>query len=146
MQRSVGRPGGRSQEKTPLEALWSNGNHTHGVNSRAARKKGGKEQHELQKITTKQKQSGKACWKVQMQRAKGKERGSPRHAGNICTTKDFRKKKETLPPPSPCKQLKVHFQTDRNSKKINASSSPLPSPPAIQLRLLVNMSLLRTGC
>lgn len=101
----------------PLETLWSNGNHTHGVkNSGKKKKKKKKEQDELQKITTKQQQSGKACWKIQMQRTKGKERGSPRRAGKHLHHEGFQKK-ETLPPPSPWKQLKVHFLTDQKKQE-----------------------------
>lgn len=76
------------------------------------------------------------------QRWKGE---SPRQAGKRLHREGDQKKTETLPPPSPWKQFKVHSRPTRKSKKIKASSLPW-SPLAISLRLLANTSLLRTGC
>lgn len=109
----------------PLETLWSGGTHTQGVKNRVARLAGN--------------------FECKGQRAK-MERGSPRQAGKHPYREGYQKKTETLPPPSPWKQFKVHSRTAQKSKKTNASSLPW-SPLAVSLRLLANTSLLRrTGC
>lgn len=68
--------------------------------------------------------------------------GRPRQAEKHRQHKGYQEKKETLPPPSLWKQLKVHSQTVQKSKKINALSL-MRSPFTILFHLLANMSLLR---